>query len=232
VLPDGSILTDEYSIAACGSLGVAEGRAAFMALPARLRGLRFVGIGVTEAGIVHNGPAILVLAEFLHACYAAGLAADARLSVINTDNVPFNGDSIASHVASCDYVARLDDGEAFCAWVRARVVFHNTMVDRITSHRAGAPEVPRAEPLPKKALVLEDLVGVLPPALVAVPGVVVRKGAGQLADDVALKLRLANGTPPSLAPSPSPPPRPLALAPSRPRSRPPPRHPVSPSRLE
>ncbi len=38
-----------------------------------------------------------------------------------------------------------DRSEDFLAWLRARVHFHNSMVDRITSHRAGAPEVPRAE---------------------------------------------------------------------------------------
>ena len=76
----------------------------------------------------------------------------------------------------------------------SRVKFPNTMVDRITSHRRGAPDVPRAEPLPAKALVIEDLGRALPSAMVAVPGVVVRSLEGQLAEDVALKLRLANGT--------------------------------------
>jgi hypothetical protein len=46
---------------------------------------------------------------------------------------------------------------AFLSWLEERVSFHTTMVDRITSQRAGDPDVPRAEPLPKKALVIEDL---------------------------------------------------------------------------
>jgi ABC-type glycerol-3-phosphate transport system permease component len=41
------------------------------------------------------------------------------------------------------------------------VVCHNTMVDRITAQRPGSDgDVPRAEPLPAKALVIEDLKGV------------------------------------------------------------------------
>jgi hypothetical protein len=67
------------------------------------------------------------------------------------------------------------------------------MVDRITSHRDGAPEVPRAEPLPAKALVVEDLGGVLPAQLAAVPGVITRTSAGALGLDIQLKLRIANG---------------------------------------
>jgi len=71
------------------------------------------------------------------------------------------------------------------------------MVDRITSQRPGSNGlVPRAEPTPLKALVIEDLEGVLPPSLAIQKklGVVVRKKAGQLDADIALKLRVANGT--------------------------------------
>ena len=50
-------------------------------------------------------------------------------------------------------------------WLGSHVVFHNTMVDRITSQRDGDSEVPRAEPLPAKALVIEDLQQVLPAGL-------------------------------------------------------------------
>ena len=103
VLPDGSTLTTLHPVAACGTLGLPEGRAAFMTLPSRLENLRFIGLGVTEAGLVHNGPAMLALAEFLHACYLAGRGVDAPLSILNTDNVPFNGDAVQAHVLSCDY---------------------------------------------------------------------------------------------------------------------------------
>ena len=74
VLTDGSVLTTTHQLAAVGSLGVAAGRAAFMALPARMPNLRFIGLGVTEAGIAHNEPSMLALAEFLHGCFRAQLA--------------------------------------------------------------------------------------------------------------------------------------------------------------
>lgn len=129
---DGSTTTTTHPVAACGSLAL--GRAAFLALPSRLRQLRYIGIGVTEAGVVHNAPAMLALAEFLHGCRAAGRAADRPpLSVLCTDNVPYNGDAIRDHVLGCDFTRSLDDTEAFCGWLTASVVFHNTMVDRITS---------------------------------------------------------------------------------------------------
>lgn len=52
-------------VEAVGSLGSAEGRAAFLELPGKLPQLRYIGVGVTESGIVKDGPAIIVLAEFL-----------------------------------------------------------------------------------------------------------------------------------------------------------------------
>ena len=51
----------------------------------------------------------------------------------------------------------------------------------ITSHRIGDTDVPRAEPLPAKALVIEADEGVLPAQLSAVPGVHVRTSPGRLA---------------------------------------------------
>ena len=69
VLADGSILTSHHPVAACGSLSKAHD--AFMKLPAMLPKLRYIGLGVTEAGIVHNGPSMLALAEFLHGCFHA-----------------------------------------------------------------------------------------------------------------------------------------------------------------
>jgi len=100
VLPDDSVRTTTHPVAACGSLGKEAGRAAFLRLPPRLPRLRYLGVGVTEAGIAHNSPAMQTLAEFLHACYQAG---GGPISVLNTDNVPFNGDAISAHVHACDY---------------------------------------------------------------------------------------------------------------------------------
>lgn len=190
VLRDGVVLTACYPVAASGTLGEPDGREAFMRLPAQLPRLRYVGLGVTEAGIAHNSRSLVDLAEFLHACFVAGCG---PLSVINTDNMPFNGDAIQKHVLSCDFTQAAAQTEAFQKWLRECVRFHNTMVDCITSHRVGQTDVPRAEQLPAKALVVEDLTGVLPQQFGSVPGVVVRSTAGQLELDIALKLRIANG---------------------------------------
>jgi len=59
--------------------------------------------------------------------------------------------------------------------------------------------VPRAEPVPAKAIVIEDLNGDLPRSFTLDDtqkqfGVVVRTKKGQLSGDIALKLRVANGT--------------------------------------
>mmetsp|Transcript_43577 Transcript_43577/g.100404 ORF Transcript_43577/g.100404 Transcript_43577/m.100404 type:complete len:525 (-) Transcript_43577:92-1666(-) len=194
VRSDGTVDTQKTPIAAVGSLGVDAGRKAFLALAGKLPMLRYVGVGITEAGVVHNGQSIQDLAEFLHACFQSGIHSHTPLSIINTDNVPWNGTCIANYVQTCDFVRGLADERDFLAWLRQQVVFHNSMVDRITSCRDGVPEVPRAEPLPKKALVIEDLTRILPEAFRHAPGVVVRTSAGELALDLALKLRIANGT--------------------------------------
>ena len=167
------------------ALAALEGKSA-----ATLKHLRYIGLGLTEAGLVANNASISDLAELLHACSVQ--SSDHFISVINTDNVPFNGDLVRSLVRTCDVAQGY--GTAFGAFLERRVVFHNSMVDRITSHRVGDPDVPRAEPLPEKALVIEDLGGVLPEALGAVRGVVVRTAVGRLGVDIALKLRIANAT--------------------------------------
>ena len=106
VLADGAVLSSTYPVAACGSLCKPAGRAAFMALPSRLHPrLRYLGVGVTEAGIAHNSEVMQALAEFLHMYYIQCLKkGDGDIvSVLNTDNLPLNGDAIHSHVMSCDY---------------------------------------------------------------------------------------------------------------------------------
>lgn len=193
VLQDGRVITSTFPVAAAGSLGIPQGRETFLQLPAQLPNLCYIGLGLTEAGITHNGQSIVDLAEFLHACFIAAPNRETPLSIINTDNLPFNGDAVRSHVCSCDFAQAVPQAAAFESWLRQRVHFHNTMVDRITSHRRDAPDVPRAEPLPAKALVIEDLHGVLPVRFSSVPGVVVRARPGQLALDIAMKLRVANG---------------------------------------
>mmetsp|Transcript_58313 Transcript_58313/g.103599 ORF Transcript_58313/g.103599 Transcript_58313/m.103599 type:complete len:949 (+) Transcript_58313:80-2926(+) len=193
VLQDGTVMITEVPVAACGTLGKTESRTAFMALPKKLPKLRYIGLGLTEAGIEHNGRSILDLAEFLYSCFEIDDYRRPVLSVLNTDNMPFNGDAVRGHVCSCDFTQNASEAEKFEAWLAKRVCFHNTMVDRITSHREGCPDVPRAEPLPSKALVIEDLQSVLPWKWSSVPGVKVRAQPGQLVQDITLKLRIANG---------------------------------------
>jgi mannitol-1-phosphate/altronate dehydrogenase len=195
VAVDGSVATTEQTIVAVGSLGSAAGRAAFMALPPALPRLRVIGVGVTEAGVAMDSGSMLHLAEFLHRCMQANPGdRNWKLAVINTDNVPDNGDKIGSFVRGGSFVAGLPaaEGAAFAAWLDANVCFVNSMVDRIVAAREGESEVPRAEPLPKKALVLEDLHGALPAALAAAAGVVVRSVAGEIETDHCLKLRILN----------------------------------------
>ena len=191
---DGRVVTGTHKVVAAGTCGNAAGQAAWTALPAQLPALRVVGVGVTEAGLAADSPAMKDLTSFLFQCYKADV--QGPLSVINTDNMPGNGDKIQQFVtglgATKEIAGSRADQKGFLAYLQAKVVFHNTMVDRITSQRAGDGDVPRAEPLPKKALVVEDLTGVLPPSLEGAPGVVVRRQAGQIEVDHQLKLRIAN----------------------------------------
>lgn len=193
-LPSGKNATELFSVAAAGTLGTPAGRAAFMALPAQLPHLRLIGCGLTEAGICENGPAMVDVAEFLYQCWKAGAGRAHKLSIINTDNMPQNGDKIKQFVRSCAFTAGAADSEAFLGFLDSSVCFHNTMVDRIVAHRDGDTMVPKTEPLPKKAIVAEDLDLALPAALGACKGIIVRTQQGQLGLDLALKLRIANGT--------------------------------------
>eukprot|EP00913_Durusdinium_trenchii_P018449 g17332.t1 len=118
VLQDGRVLTSLCPIAACGTLGKPEGRSAFMKLPERLPKLAYIGLGLTEAGIEHNGRSILDLAEFLYACFECSSPSRRSLSVLNTDNVPFNGDAIRSYVCSCDFTQAAERSVEFEAWLK------------------------------------------------------------------------------------------------------------------
>ena len=191
---DGRVLTSTHSVVAAGTLGNAKGQAAWLSLPGQLPNLRVIGVGVTEAGLASGSAAMKDLARFLFACFNANV--QGPLSVINTDNMPGNGPMIHTFVTDPAILAELQQGEeekeAFLKYLQTKVVFHSTMVDRITSQRIGDGDVPRAEPLPKKALVIEDLTGVLPSSLEQAPGVVVRRVAGEIEVDHQLKLRIAN----------------------------------------
>ncbi|TDH74252.1 hypothetical protein CCR75_001437 [Bremia lactucae] len=66
---DGSVQTEVVEVEAVGSLGDAEGRAAFMQLPAKLPKIKFIGFGVTESGINKGSLAIVDLTELLYNCF-------------------------------------------------------------------------------------------------------------------------------------------------------------------
>ena len=96
-------------------------------------------------------------------------------------------------------IATSQNDKPFLDFLTTHVSFHNTMVDRITSARPNSNGlVPRAEPIPAKALVIQDLEETLSPEWsvpeIAKWGVVIRRLKGQLEGDIALKLRVANGT--------------------------------------
>ncbi|TMW68008.1 hypothetical protein Poli38472_007680 [Pythium oligandrum] len=190
---DGQVLTETFELEAVGSLGVADDRAAFLELPGKLSQLKFVGFGVTESGVTKDSQAIRDLAEFLYRCSLA--LPENVLSVINTDNIPANGDVIRNFVLTAEWDGKPegDKWTAFTTYLESKVVFHNTMVDRITAHRSSDVLVPLTEPWPSKMLVIEDLRNVLSStALASQPGVVLRTQPGQLEQDHILKLGIAN----------------------------------------
>ncbi|KAF0694620.1 Aste57867_14516 [Aphanomyces stellatus] len=185
---DGSVSTQSVQLAGVSSLGVPAQRAALFARISELEHLRYIGVGVTEAGIHPKSQTMKDLAEFL-LDYSIAFP-DNIVSVLNTDNVPANGDAIQKCVLACLPAV----SSAFVAYLDSHVTFHNTMVDRITAARPGNSLVPYAEPLPRKALVIEDLANVLPLAWATCPGVVVRHEPHALHVDHALKLGIANAT--------------------------------------
>ncbi|KAL3919523.1 MAG: hypothetical protein SGILL_003712 [Bacillariaceae sp.] len=117
-----------------------------------------------------------------------------KLCVINTDNVPNNATLIRSYMLE---IAREENGTLIEKYLKEKVAFLDSMVDRITSEREGSEGmIPLCEPTPSKALVLLDKDGDLPlaEALQQQPGVVIRTTNEQLQTDIALKLRVCNGT--------------------------------------
>jgi hypothetical protein len=213
VLATGEVETAHVPMYGAFSLGAAEDRKALFEWLGAYRfsndnssggGMpRVLGVGVTEAGL--SGPetsAMKDLYEILRCLCTAcrtSTAADSssllKMSVINTDNVPFNGDVLRSHML---HIARYRNDDTMVRFLSDRVYFHNSMVDRITSHRPDDPLVPRAEPMPAKALVILDPLQLLAP-LGGVAGVVLRRSMQELQNDLELKLRVANGTHTALA---------------------------------
>lgn len=173
--------------------------------------LCLIGVGVTEAGLAsHDTQAMQDLYLLLQvACELRTTAvwgSSQKLVVLNTDNVPNNGDVIRQNMIE---LVKRGSGSAatMIDFVSQHVAFLNTMVDRITSQRPDSGGmVPMCEPLPAKALVICDDEKNLPQPILQNQamlkrdfGVVIRSTACELQNDIGLKLRIANGTHTALA---------------------------------
>jgi len=219
---DGETRTERVSCYGAGTLGSEGGMKEALSAISDMKTISVIGVGVTEAGLSSpSTKAMIDLTILLHRIETQmGLGKlkcpnpNGRVCIVNTDNVPHNGKAIRGHVlenakkgvAGPQQAAEEEDGgkeedtDKFVKFLNAKVAFLDSMVDRITSQREGSRGlIPRCEPVPSKALVIEDLNGDLPPPLSAdivrkERGVVVRTQNGQLDADVALKLRVANGT--------------------------------------
>lgn len=200
---NGDVRTDKVQISGAGSLGKEEGKQALFDVLSSLSGPpSIIGVGVTEAGLNEGSKAMIDLLEILNVLYKTfdWTGDESTISIVNTDNVPQNGNVICDIIFSLIETHIESDIDGFGTFLKDKIVFHNTMVDRITSSREGSHGmVPRCEPVPAKAIVIEDLRKVLPKAftselLYSKYGVVVRTKTGQLSSDIALKLRIANGT--------------------------------------
>lgn len=175
---DGSTTTQSITICAAGTLGNSSAKAHFFqtVVAERAKSIEVIGVGVTEAGLQSRKNGTMVdLTTLLHRLYELGGVSESasskkkRICVVNTDNVPNNGDLIRKHVLENarelygnkvkvgDGGDEEDSGNGFVHFLENNVAFLNTMVDRITSARPGSNGmIPLCEPLPMKALVICD----------------------------------------------------------------------------
>lgn len=162
---NGEITTDHIRICAAGTLGSNSGKDELKKLIQNSH-LQVISVGVTEAGLSSAGNQCMIdLTWVLYELYSTNcmnFSDDSKkLCIINTDNVPNNGDVIREHVFTNanqlfrNEVQRKD--MSFVDYIENKVAFLNSMVDRITSARTGSGGmVPSCEPLPNKALVICD----------------------------------------------------------------------------
>ena len=207
---DGNITTSDVEIYAAGTLGSTEGRVQLLEnLVSNIRCISVIGVGVTEAGMQNADNQCMVdLTELLYRIYSKPLTCtnpNGRICVINTDNVPNNGDVIRGHVlknAEQYDTKEVEDNvlSGFVDFVLSKVAFLNSMVDRITSSRPGSDGlIPMCEPLPMKAMVICDPERDLPlwmndTSVQSRFGVKIRHDPADLEADISLKLRVANAT--------------------------------------
>jgi mannitol-1-phosphate/altronate dehydrogenase len=155
-----------------------------------------LGVGVTEAGLSSKDTQVMKdLFELLTLLQQLNQPTLGKLCIVNTDNVPNNATLIQSYMMEIARQNATTTTRIMETYLSTKVAFLDSMVDRITSQREGSNGlVPRCEPIPAKALVLLDPNQDLPPGIDKQPGVVVRTTRAQLETDLALKLRIANGT--------------------------------------
>ena len=156
---DGTVTTEYIDICCAGTVGSAEGKAALRDLLSDQ--IQVIGVGVTEAGLSSpDNQCMIDLTWVLFELYSRNAGKEGKICIVNTDNVPNNGDVMKSHVFSnvklYQEQEQLED-MSFLEFVTTRVAFLNSMVDRITSSRKDSNGlVPSCEPLPEKALVICD----------------------------------------------------------------------------
>lgn len=170
---DGSITTSDIEIYSAGTIGTAGGKYSLMdRLISNMNCIAVIGVGVTEAGLQSaDNQCMLDLTELLNKIFRRRSLQcpnpNGRICVINTDNLPNNGDVMRSHVLknAVKYDEVVGEGDmSFVDFISTNVAFLNTMVDRITSSRPNSNGlVPMCEPLPAKALVICDPGRDLPP---------------------------------------------------------------------
>ena len=206
---DGSTTTSNINICAAGTLGNEDGKSQLLdGIVTAMKCISIIGIGVTEAGLQRSdNQCMLDLTELLHEIYYNNVQCsnpNGKIVIVNTDNVPNNGNVIQRHVLVNAERYEGED-ESFIEFVLNNVVFLNSMVDRITSSRLNSNGmIPSCEPLPNKALVICDEGHDLPTWMNDEDvqfkfGVKIRHHSSELEADIALKLRVANGTHTALA---------------------------------
>jgi hypothetical protein len=158
----GQVSTARIDICAVGTLGSPSGKQAIQQLlHSSTTNIQVIGVGVTEAGLSSpSNQCMLDLTWILYQLYKQEKYHDEKISIVNTDNVPNNGDVIQSHVLENvqSFETAYSFGDmSFMEFIENRVSFLNSMVDRITSARVGSSGmIPSCEPLPEKALVICD----------------------------------------------------------------------------
>lgn len=204
VLPSGVTVTSEIPCYGAFSFGTElSKKAIYDVLLPTMREIHILGVGVTEGGLAsHNTRIMLDLYELLtHLCEMLEadqitLGMQDKICVVNTDNVQNNGSVLLNHMLTL-----AEENPKMQSFVKEKMVFLNSMVDRITSERRGSNGlVPLCEPLPEKAIVILDTDKNLPQSFSNVQasgnffGLIVRSKQEQIDTDIALKLRIANGT--------------------------------------